>query len=217
MFQYIFDLFPMAVLDRINGNHLCMSKALGFAHDVSLFRIRRVKCDEARPDCRRCSSTGRRCEWYSDNAKWAVAVAAPPPTQQAINLAWTGPASLPLIVQDSDHQERRSFDFFRARTAPQLSGFFHSDFWYRVILQAAHHNESLWHAMVALGSIHERFTVGDQSVFARNHDSEQGGLALKQYTKAISKLTSPTGSGAKPDIDVFLAACILFSSFEVGR
>ena len=61
-------------------------------------------------------------------------------------------------------KERRCFDFFLNRTAPQLSGFWDSDFWGCLILQATHHQSAIRHAVLALGALHERFEAGDTSV-----------------------------------------------------
>ena len=37
-------------------------------HKLTSFRVRRVKCDETKPDCQRCTSTGRTCNGYDNDA-----------------------------------------------------------------------------------------------------------------------------------------------------
>ena len=123
-------------------------------------------------------------------------------------------ATSPLYKFDGDDLERRGFDFFRTRTVPQLCGFFDNDLWQRVVLQATFREPAIRHAVFALGSLHERFEMGDLTVFASNLDKVQGGLALKQYIKAINHLvTSKTEN--KQSLDVCLIASVLFACFEV--
>ncbi|KAF2669649.1 hypothetical protein BT63DRAFT_425330 [Microthyrium microscopicum] len=176
-------------------------------------RIRRVKCDEAKPNCNKCSRTGRECEWYSQE-EWIHetpdSVVASRSVSRSISPTTRGLASC-------SPQELRSYEFFRTRTTPQLAGSFPSEFWSTFLPRSTQHHATLWHAVVALGSIHERFEADDLSVFASNIDSELGGFALKQYTTALSELTKPVRGGNRQDVDVFLAACILFTSFEIMR
>lgn len=126
----------------------------------------------------------------------------------------------PLPVTPSLHdlgseQERRSFYFFCSRTVIRLSGFFVAGFWNRWVLQAFHHEPAIRHAVIALGSIHERFDGGDVSVLGSNRDTTRGGFALEQYNRAIRNLVEPGAKGTPPPHDVFLISCVLFACFEV--
>ncbi|KAI9808183.1 MAG: hypothetical protein M1825_004640 [Sarcosagium campestre] len=114
--------------------------------------------------------------------------------------------------------ERRSFHFFRTRTAPQMAGFFNSDFWNRLLLQASHHEPVIRYAVIALGSLHERFEREDMSIYSSNYDNVDGGFALDNYVKAIGHLINPLPNGkAQRTADVALIACVLFTSFETMR
>lgn len=112
--------------------------------------------------------------------------------------------------------ETRCFEFFRYRTSPQLAGFFPSEFWSNLVLRAAFHEPVIKHAILALGSLHERFSNGDQSIFNPIWTKGEGGFALVQYNQAIKHLVKPVDEGQQA-IDVYLIACMLFSSFEVSR
>lgn len=157
----------------------------------------------------RCTSTGRKCDGYFPIDKSV-------PVETGLK---TPPPPLTLVVSPStnslgEYQELRSLHYFKIRTGPQLSGFFRCQFWDRLLLQAIHHEPSLRHAVIATGSLHERFEAGDTSILRPNEDIDQGGLALKQYNMAIRSLVRP-GPESKPALDVCLTACILFTSFEV--
>ena len=125
---------------------------------------------------------------------------------------------IPIPVFDpwGSDEESRCFDFFLNRTAFQLSGYWDSDFWSCSILRATHHQPAIRHAVLALGSLHERFDAGDRSVKITIWDKEEGGFALEQYNRAIQQLIKPANQGP-PAVDVCLIACILFSCFEVSR
>lgn len=122
----------------------------------------------------------------------------------------------PVLDARGSNEERRCFDFFLNRTASQLSGFWDSDFWDCLILRATHHQPAIRHAVLALGSLHERFEAGDSSVLKPIWDKREGGFALKQYNHAIQQLIKPASEGQQA-VDVCLIACLLFACFEVSR
>ncbi len=95
-----------------------------------------------------------------------------------------------------------------------MSGFFCSEIWDRLILQATHYEPAIRHAVLALGSLHERFENEDQSLHKPTWSRDEGGFALEHYNLAIQSLMNPVNSG-RLNIDVCLIACMLFSSFEV--
>ncbi|KAL9016676.1 MAG: hypothetical protein Q9185_006003 [Variospora sp. 1 TL-2023] len=123
--------------------------------------------------------------------------------------------SSPAFELFDDDIERRSFAFFRLRTVPEISGFFPSDFWDRLIPLASFYEPALKHAVIALASLHERFENGDESILKSNDDLVEGGFALQQYNKAIRQLITPSGKQSKPSLDTSLVACVLFACFEL--
>jgi hypothetical protein len=146
-----------------------------------LLRIRRIKCDERKPACLKCISTGRRCDGY-----------APP---RAL-----------LFEVSKDEGERRSFHYFRERTAPELCGDTLTRFWDGFVLRASYSQEAVRHAVAAIGALNESLELqtGQQALTAQ-------GFAFEQYNKAITALTK--GEPA-PSTEDMLIACILFTWFE---
>lgn len=112
--------------------------------------------------------------------------------------------------------ETRCFEFFRYRTSLQLAGFFSSEFWSNLVLRAAFHEPVIKHAILALSSLHERFSNGDETILYTRWNKSEGGFALVQYNQAIKHLVKHLNEGRQA-IDVCLIACMLFSSFEVSR
>jgi len=101
-----------------------------------LYKIRRVKCDEQKPSCQRCCSTGRKCDGFENY-----------PT---IFNPYYG-----IVVNGSgDDQENRALHFFRTVTTDRLSGDFDLNFWHRHVCQGIITSPAIRHAAMALASIH---------------------------------------------------------------
>lgn len=115
-----------------------------------------------------------------------------------------------LLISD---RERRSFQFFIAKTAPQLAGDFECVFWERLLLQSAHHEPAIRHVTVALGSLHERLERDAGTVYQTGTQIMHDSFALRQYLCAMRCLM-PAPGGSQP-LDVCLMSCILFACFEV--
>jgi hypothetical protein len=159
-------------------------------------RVRRVKCDEVKPTCKKCTSIGRKCSGYLT-----------PPSSNNTPSPSKGSLTPESQLTESD-LERRSFDFFCKRTVVVFSGIFDPTFWTRLVLQATHHEPAIRHAAIALGALHESSEVGSRvkpSIFA-----------MEQYGKAIRYLVKPIREKQKQAVDVALMTCVLFVCFEVS-
>ncbi|PMD29888.1 hypothetical protein L207DRAFT_503376 [Hyaloscypha variabilis F] len=144
-----------------------------------------IKCDETIPSCAKCTSTGRKCDGYQIQAQQT-----PPEVSKAIIRS-------PNTGFFGNTRERRSFYFFQERTAPQLSGFFAGDFWERLLLQATHHEPCIRHAIIALGSLHERFEQDNGLVVQSDANGWTDDFALKNYNQAIKYLMEPLSRKAQ--------------------
>lgn len=203
-------------------------------------RGRKVKCDETKPICGRCSSTGRPCEGYKDpgppkvrnrRSKYSIV-----PHCRQVHLAdrhansnvaqllssrqWTlwdtarhAPPliALPLELAGS-LEERRSFDYFRHQVVYDISGFFELAFWNHFVLQASHSEPCVRHALLALSALHESYEVASSSVTTTEANPLKT-LALKEYTKAIGLLANNISS-QQPPLQTILVSCIVFIWIE---
>jgi hypothetical protein len=86
-----------------------------------------VKCDERRPSCSRCVSSGRICDGYG---VWGGggSVTIPWP---ALPKCYVGPkvARVPGTLGAATKIERQQFEWFRCRSALKLPGLFSTPFW----------------------------------------------------------------------------------------
>lgn len=162
----------------------------------------------------KCTSTGRKCDGYE--------TPSPPPPQR--NTCLRLPYVYSQTLQYSGNtRETRSFQFFYERTVPSLAGLCGSEFWSGLVLRVSQHETAVYHALIALGSLHENFENG--------HWLSQRGIdtfAVQQYVSAIRALLGssnsspcvssglPAGSPRSLTVDVCLISCILFIFIEVG-
>lgn len=169
-------------------------------------RIRKVKCDEAKPYCQRCSTTGRNCDGYAD-----ITPRSSNRTSHATD----------IIKQISTHiagnkEERRGFEFFLSNTAVELTGYFDSSFWERLLLAASSQKPALRHAVIALGSLHEDALQKRQQCSSESENARNMHFAALQYAKAIRALRTSLSEGREEPLTA-LMSCILFVCFDSLR
>lgn len=161
-------------------------------------KIRRVKCDETHPSCKRCTSTGRKCDGYGFSTVTFENQTLSVLQRKFNNLQGTS-------------DEKRGFSFFLQNTAPELSGYFATEFWGQLIIQASIAEPSLRHALIALGSLHEEFTNKKLTYSPHDH-----GFAMAQHTQAIGHLRKSLAGGKHAPLPA-LMSCLLFVCFDSIR
>src|SRR6266536_1344549 len=138
--------------------------------ELTRSRRRRVKCDESKLDCLRCSNFGRRCEGYVSEESPPPKEPTPPVIRKLLSKAVqdTGPgpgpstaagsgtpAARPLIppgVVFQDELEYEYFCHFRDQTAIELSGGFEPTLWNRLVLDACN-NPSIRQLTIATAAL----------------------------------------------------------------
>lgn len=117
----------------------------------------------------------------------------------------------------TDALEKRTFDFFRSRTVPCVSGHFHDTVWDRIVLQVCHTEPAVRHAVHALGALHE------ERILRENADKGgvdvslvQTSFPMKQYAKALSALQSLLNSN-HATLDLIILCSLLCVHFEAFR
>ncbi|KAJ5935617.1 hypothetical protein N7466_005164 [Penicillium verhagenii] len=174
-------------------------------------KTRRVKCDESRPACRRCVSTGRVCDGYGI---WGGGGSpyGPPQSNKALSTYCT-----PVPLGSMTHEEQMYFDWFLDRTTKKFAGLFASEFWETLVLQASAQEPAVRHAVVALSAAH-RFDHSNSAwsiPTTYGLDAEQ--FTLQQYNKAIHHLRWMKGSTHKNTLRVALVTCMIFVTLEYLR
>lgn len=176
-----------------------------------------MKCDEARPECKRCSTTGRKCDGYIQKESSSL----PIKKEQQDQFSWRTAGSVLSLSRfnpstwNGTIDELRGFDYFRVQTSGDLAYSLNSSL-EELVLQTSHHHQAIKHAAIALGSLGETIRINSsderyagKSVFYTRHD-----FACAQYYRAIKLLQDDIGRRDKDFINVALISCFLFVVFE---
>ncbi|KAK7417443.1 hypothetical protein QQX98_004563 [Neonectria punicea] len=151
----------------------------------------KVKCDEAKPDCQRCTTTGRKCDGY-----------APPKPESGLQSYRPRHA----FGGVNTAAEGRALQFFSETAGPFLSGAMDPQFWTQLVMQFSSFEPAVRHSVVAISSLYEQVHVDARSaVDVRLGDNR---LALRHYNAAINDLK------AMDNPSVVLLVCILFTCIE---
>jgi len=176
-------------------------------------RIRRVKCDEARPACERCLSTGRTCDGYPSVFRAVTVGGAPPaalapdapPAAAQLSLSLHRPATL-VITAD---QVEKLAHYFTIKNRAEVSYTTEA----RATLELPH--PSVRHALVSLSILHQGFeacsTAGGGRVWLASTR-----VGLGAYNAAVASLAAQLGG--KPSrgaAHAALACCQLFICIEI--
>lgn len=198
-------------------------------------RIRRIKCDETKPHCSRCTSTGRACDGYLIPERKKPTFTKKP-TQSLTTQGPVTPTRVTISSRaanllrplganiDGTEQERQFFHWFQ-RTAEEDSVLrvskLSSDFWSRLLPQVGHQNGAVKHALVALGAAYQRKKIQSQGTPASSVDSpfveELESFMIRQYNKAIHHLQQHISSTSLENIEIILLCCLIFVCLETAR
>ncbi|KAE8148705.1 putative C6 finger domain protein [Aspergillus avenaceus] len=173
-------------------------------------KIRRVKCGEERPDCQRCTSTGRKCEYETPATSYTFASA--PPT---VSILDNPLSSSPNTVW----RERRAFAYYFQHAARCLTSGLDVDFWAGVIPQICRSEPAVWDAINAISALYEFPEQCLDPVFLRRrkedfHSFNQNQKeALTWYSRSLSSIRTQIDRGnASPY--VALITCVLYICIE---
>ncbi|KAB8576179.1 hypothetical protein FH972_025707 [Carpinus fangiana] len=164
-------------------------------------KARRVKCDEEKPYCRRCSSSGRKCDGYFSTT--------------SLNYERRSePTAALSILPNGTEQEKKYFRLYHVRTIDSICAYFGSYFWSTLIPQVSIREPSVQHALLALSALHESIALPSGHNQLRLRTSPSTIFAVGHYNKAIALLTSSEG---QPSTDIVLLCCVIFVCIEILR
>ncbi|KAI1181888.1 hypothetical protein F5B17DRAFT_436233 [Nemania serpens] len=139
----------------------------------------------------------------------------PPDSPQYTSLILHQPTTIPF-----NSVEGQYFQLFRDYTASELSGFFDSSFWTRRVLQECHSEDSIRHAVVALGALYKTLEKMSESPPGSPSDADHSDnanrhweVAFKHYSLAIQAVVS-SGSHDQAKKRMSLMASILLACFD---
>ena len=178
-------------------------------------RIRRVKCDETRPYCQRCIKAELGCDGYHDEASQERSPLSPTnrrTNQQFPFIHLSAAAVCPSPGQSmfKNEQEARYFKIFCNQTANQLTGFFSSDLWRRLVPQTCESYPPIRHAIIAIGALDPKTWRSPARSF---EETARRQFAYHEYSMAIAEMRS-TMTRKSLELRVRLIACLVVFCFE---
>ncbi|OJJ43891.1 hypothetical protein ASPZODRAFT_145825 [Penicilliopsis zonata CBS 506.65] len=184
-------------------------------------RVRRVKCDEARPACQRCVSTGRVCDGYGiwgggGNAYGDRHRREETPSFQLVE-GKLQKSLQPTVM--ATVTEQFCADWLIGRTSKKIGGVFPSEFWSRLVVQATAQEPAVRHAALALASAHRGDTMSwSETCTAPGYRNGDEKFTLQQYNKAIACLQGRAVDDKDIcQIRVAFIACMVFITLEILR
>lgn len=156
------------------------------------FRVRKIKCDEGKPSCTRCESTGRKCDGYAEVA--AIA---------AKGQLWYRPRTAFQGVDDA--AELWALQRFTEGLSPVLAGPLDPYFWTHLVMQFSHFEPAVRHSLVAISALYDQPT----SLLTNRPKLADNAFALHHYNAAIRELRTMCNE------PLVLLVCVLFTCIEV--
>ncbi|KAH7304246.1 hypothetical protein B0I35DRAFT_151623 [Stachybotrys elegans] len=176
-------------------------------------KVRRVKCDEARPICLKCTHSGRICSGYG---VWGGgSFHAPINVNDLSNHHRTtalGRYNTGLELVNKTDEEKRAFEFFCRSPSLKISGMFKSKFWDLLLVQLSLSEPVVFHALVAIGSSF-RGSRAKEPLAVQRDDR----LSLQSYNRAIQQIGHLLKQRDPHSIRVAAVTCILFICIEMLR
>lgn len=147
-------------------------------------KIRKIKCDELRPYCKRCLTTGRKCDGYIRTDKIHG-------RQSAENAATMYMKQIPTY-ENVEGIEVRCFEYFIQQVVPKSSHLVDGNFWRQLVPQMCHSDPIIWNAVISLsyliqGSqhLHTFLLPGTKRPIAIDGEHRK---ALTWYGRSIAEL-----------------------------
>ncbi|PKS05174.1 hypothetical protein jhhlp_008542 [Lomentospora prolificans] len=202
--------------NQIQG-HVCNVESLEVVASL-VGRIRRVKCDETRPNCRRCVSSRRTCDGYLPANVTLNRRSLADLVRQTPSLGPAAQTLAPVLRQSPDPKlsalDATFFDMFRLRTGPGTASLLPSSFWTHDLLKLAHIEPAVWHATLSLGALHHHWEA-DQELrrasaplvpYYTPSNTQVEREALSHYFRAISLAKDIKDTAALRSLSITLVA-----------
>lgn len=178
-----------------------------------------MRCDEARPDCKNCVSTGRTCDGYNsssnvkNNNKTLHRKLLPAST---ILLPITIARLPSKLAFDTTSEDHISFQYFTDHIVSALKIMSPNHEWITLSLQLSSAEPCIYFAIAACGSVASTRLAKKQHCFFAPPTPVREKRNLRQYCKATAALQKYIDLAAceKKTIEPVLLCCLLFVAYE---
>ncbi|KAK2039608.1 hypothetical protein LZ31DRAFT_476272 [Colletotrichum somersetense] len=193
---------------------------------------RHVKCDEAKPSCRRCVKWQGFCEGYNTSGGSSASTPGPDSDLDGTSCASRASESPPAEKPEAsdaeplppagasgdlfgDPTERQYFDHWLAHRYQLGGGIFDEPLWSETVPQMSRQHASVRYAAMAVGGIAEalRQSLRPMSPAQMGANGPHYALALSYYGSAIREIRKAELDTAS--LRAAIVCCLLFVCFEV--
>ncbi|KAH8689839.1 hypothetical protein BGW36DRAFT_350767 [Talaromyces proteolyticus] len=167
-------------------------------------RVRKIKCDETRPQCRRCESTGRKCPGYGTSTQRGDIRNSYPILQQpSYGLNYNG------------QRERRAFEYYFINAAAGIAGALDVSVWKGVVLELCRSEPLVWDAVIALSALYEHPDpfIGPPYVMPTTKSVARHNEALAWYFRSMTNMRTQIEQ-KRASIFTALVTCVLYVCIE---
>ncbi|KAJ9609744.1 hypothetical protein H2200_006072 [Cladophialophora chaetospira] len=170
--------------------------------------------------CKRCTSTGRKCDGYEfpkePSTSSTSTTLSPPQRRPSVFEYLFEPNSITKPFQGTT-QERRIFHRFQYCTVPAFAGGSETGFWTKLVLKVGQEEPVVRNAIIALGTLHEDYQDRCGKYSPQLIEDQSYQHALKLYGGALRELNQRLNEPTKSNAKLAIIASILFACFEVLR
>ncbi|PWY81543.1 hypothetical protein BO94DRAFT_587254 [Aspergillus sclerotioniger CBS 115572] len=171
-------------------------------------KTRRIKCDEAKPSCLRCTRSNRTCGGYPSIPPSSPSSPSSPPAE-ATTVEKITAYNIPFKIPGS-RVDRQLLHFYCIQAASGLSSYSDPNLWNRLILQRCHHQPVIRNALVTLSALYQDHLTNTHAEAGSARPSLQSlRLIARSHRQLRAHLSSPDAS-----TEVALICSIIFYAFE---
>ena len=172
------------------------------------FRIRKIKCDETRPSCHRCLSTGRRC----DGPRPTTIIVFQPDKSHSQRPAITRTSQIDFEHSFDRPEELRAFAFYLKKVAPVLAGGLDEGLWDILAPQLSRSDSAVRYCLLAISQFIEHpIRSQHNGQLSISRPSQKHLTALRWHGKALAAgRAAPDSSYSR----TLLVKCVLFATLE---
>lgn len=173
-------------------------------------KIRKVKCDELHPACKRCLITGRKCDGYIRNGN--IRILPSSTTGTVVH------GIHPTTYGNLERVELQSFEFFMARFVPGSTRLVDEHFWHQLVPQLSHSDPVIWDAVIALSRL-TQYPQYSRAFTLPNRKkppilNEEHRRALTWYGRSMAGLRKRMKEQATTQSATAVISCILYICIE---
>lgn len=171
-------------------------------------KIRKVKCDEAKPHCRRCLDTGRKCDGYPSTFVANDGRKARKKLHATALMA-------PTTIKWKSNYEQHAFKHWCELAAPALGGQLGHPFFAYIIPQYCYREVAVRAAILAVSASHEQFVMAKSRV---DHARQQqlARFMLEQYNDSINLLGHHMSHG-RHELVILVCSCYVIVELLQGE